>query len=166
MVVVVKSKDIVSAPWSFCQKHFFMILEWSLMNLKSFNNSNFSLIHFTMLFWKVQYQKSVPIPILHPSLRQKYSHFGTFVPVHRFQKFLWQNDFWLSIMRDLSHTFAKKCLRPCPGPFMSLSKRINWIISSFSFGFSKILFVLGSWDDSGRLGTRIGTGALFWYLNF
>ena len=31
---------------------------------------------------------------------------------------------------------------------------------------SKILFVLGSWDDFEGLGCRIGTGYFFWYLNF
>ena len=34
--------------------------------------------------------------------------FGTFVPVHRFQNFFWQNDFWLSVMKELLHTFAEK----------------------------------------------------------
>ena len=36
------------------------------------------------------------------------SHFGTFVPVHRFQKFFLPNDFSLSVMKDLLHTFAQK----------------------------------------------------------
>ena len=36
------------------------------------------------------------------------SHFGTFAPVHGFQKFFWPNDFWLSVMKDLLHTFAQK----------------------------------------------------------
>ena len=36
------------------------------------------------------------------------SHFGTFAPVHRFQKFFWPNDFWLSVMKYLLHTFAQK----------------------------------------------------------
>jgi len=39
---------------------------------------------------------------------QKSSHFGTFDPVHRFQRFFWPNDFWLSIMKDLLNTFAQK----------------------------------------------------------
>ena len=39
------------------------------------------------------------------------SHFGTFVPVHRFQKFFWSNDFLLSVMKDLLHTFAQKVSR-------------------------------------------------------
>ena len=62
--------------------------------------------------------------------------------------------------------FLKKCLWPCPGPSMYLSERINWIISSFPHRISKILFVLGSWDDFEGLGCRIGTGYFFWYLNF
>ena len=57
----------------------------------------------------------------------------------------------------------KKYLRSCPGPSMSLSGRINWIISSFPHRISKILFVLGSWDDSRSLGYRIGTGPFFCY---
>jgi len=36
------------------------------------------------------------------------SHFGTFVPVHGFQKSFWSNDFSLSDMKDLFHTFALK----------------------------------------------------------
>ena len=36
------------------------------------------------------------------------SHFGTFVPVHRFQKFFLPNDFSLNIMKDILHTFAQK----------------------------------------------------------
>jgi len=35
-------------------------------------------------------------------------HFGTFVPVHRFQKFLLSNDFSLSVIKDLFYTFTKK----------------------------------------------------------
>ena len=36
------------------------------------------------------------------------SHFGTFVPVHRFQKFFLPNDLSLSVMKDLLHTFTQK----------------------------------------------------------
>jgi len=60
----------------------------------------------------------------------------------------------------------KMCLRPCPGPSMYLFERINWIISSFPHRISEILFVLGSWDHFGRLETRNGMGAFFWYLSF
>ena len=35
-------------------------------------------------------------------------HIGTFVPVHRFQKSFWSNDFSLNVMKDLLHTFAQK----------------------------------------------------------
>ena len=59
--------------------------------------------------------------------------------------------------------FLKKCLWPCPGPSMYSSERINWIILSFPHRISKILFVLGSWDDSWSLGYRIGTGPFFCY---
>ena len=38
--------------------------------------------------------------------------------------------------------FFKKCLRAYLGSSMSLSKRINWIFSSFLHGISEILFVL------------------------
>ena len=41
----------------------------------------------------------------------KNSHFaifGTFVPVHQFQKFFLQNDLWLSVMKELLHTLAEK----------------------------------------------------------
>ena len=70
---------------------------------------------------------------------------------------LWKTYYWLLL---------KKCLWPCPGPSMYLSERINWIISSFPHRISKILFVLGSWDDFECLGCRIGTGYFFWYSNF
>ena len=36
------------------------------------------------------------------------SHFGTFFPVLQFQNFFLLNDFSLSIMKDLLHTFSKK----------------------------------------------------------
>ena len=60
----------------------------------------------------------------------------------------------------------KKCLWPPPGPSMYLSKRIDWIISSFTHRISQILFVFRSWGDFEGLGCRIGTGYFFWYLNF
>ena len=56
----------------------------------------------------------------------------------------------------------KKCLRPCPGPSMYLTEKINWIISSFPHRISKILFVLGSWDDFGSLWCRIGECSFFY----
>ena len=49
----------------------------------------------------------------------------------------------------------RKCLRAVSGLSMCLSKRINWVISSFPRWNSKILFVLGSWDYFGSLGCRI-----------
>ena len=70
---------------------------------------------------------------------------------------LWKTYYWLLL---------KKCLWPCPGPSMYLSERINWIISSFPHRISKILFVLGSWDNFESLRCKIGTGHLFWYLSF
>ena len=60
------------------------------------------------------------------------------------------------------YTFLlKKCLWPRLGPSMYLSERINWIISSFPHRISKILFVLGSWDDFGSIGCRIGKCPFF-----
>ena len=71
-------------------------------------------------------------------------HFGTVVPVHRFQKLFWLNDFGLSIMKDYLHTFAQ----------------------SFPHRISKITFVLCRGDDFGSLENRVRMGAYFWYLNF
>ena len=82
--------------------------------------------------------------------------FWHFCPCASISKFFWQNDFSLTDMKDLLHSFVKKCLRPCPGLSMHLSERINWNISSFPHRISKILFVLGSWDHFGSLGCRIG----------
>ena len=85
------------------------------------------------------------------------SHFGTFVHLCiNFKNFFHQMTFFLSIMRDILHTLAKKYLRLCSGQSVYLFKRINWIISSFPHRISKILFGLGSWDAFGSLGcTRI-----------
>ena len=60
----------------------------------------------------------------------------------------------------------KKCLRPCPGLSMSLSKRINWIISSFPRWISKILFVFGSQDHFGSLRCRFGECSFFYVSIF
>ena len=65
------------------------------------------------------------------------------------------------------YTFLlKKCLRPCPGPSMYLSERINWIILSFPWRISKILLDSGSWDNFGRLRSRIRDGSFYVYLKF
>ena len=93
-------------------------------------------------------------------------HFGTFVPVHRFQNFFGKMTFGWVLWKSYYTLLLKKCLRPCPGLSMYLSERINWIISSFPRWISKILFVLGSWDNFESLGCRIGTGYFFWYSNF
>ena len=55
----------------------------------------------------------------------------------------------------------KKYLRSCPGPSMSLSRRIDWIILSFPHRISKILFVVGSWDGFGSQGCGIGESPFF-----
>ena len=68
---------------------------------------------------------------------------------------------WL-LWKTNNKFLLKKCLRPCPGPSMSLSRRINWINSTFPSRNSKILFVLGSWDDFGRLECRIWS--VFFFL--
>ena len=57
----------------------------------------------------------------------------------------------------------KKCLRPCPGLSMSLSRMINWIILGFPPRISEILFVLGRWDDSWSLGFKIIMDPLICY---
>ena len=81
------------------------------------------------------------------------SHFGTFVPVHGFQKFFWSNDFSSNVMKDLLHTFAQK-----------VSQALSRAIHAFTQYYFKFPCWIGSWDDSGRLGTRIGMGVFFWYL--
>ena len=83
-------------------------------------------------------------------------HFKNFFGKMTFGWVLWKSHYTL---------FPKKCLWPCPGPSMYLSERINWIISSFPHTISKILSVLGSWNNSWGLGCRIGSGYFFWYLN-
>ena len=70
-------------------------------------------------------------------------------------------SFWL-LWKTYYILLLKKCLWPRPGPSMYLSERINWIISSFPRRISKILFVLGSWDDFGSLGCRIGECPFFY----
>ena len=65
---------------------------------------------------------------------------------------LWKTYFWLLL---------KTCLWPCPGLSMYLSDRINWIISSFPHRISKILLILGSWDDFRSLRCRIGECSFF-----
>ena len=60
-------------------------------------------------------------------------------------------------MKDLLLTFAQKM-------YQALSKRINGKITSFPHRISKILFVLGSLDDFGSLGCRIGEGPFFYVL--
>ena len=73
-----------------------------------------------------------------------------------FKNFFGQMTSYWVLWKTYYTLFLKMCLRPCPGLSMYLSERINWIISSFPHRISKILFVLGSWDDFGSLGCRIG----------
>ena len=84
-----------------------------------------------------------------------------------FKKFFGQmTSGWLS-WKTFYILLLKSCLRPCPGPSISLSKRINWVlIFSFPHKVSNIIFVLGSWVNFGRLGRRIAMGAYFWYFIF
>ena len=50
---------------------------------------------------------------------------GYFLPhAIDFKIFFWQNNFWLSVMKDLLHIFTEKCLRPCPGLSIRLSEMI------------------------------------------
>ena len=100
---------------------------------------------------------------------QKNSHFAILalfsLCINFKNSFCQMTSYWL-LWKTYYSLFLKKYLWPCPGPSMYLSERINWIISSFPHRISKILFVLGSWDDFECLGCRIGTGYFFWYLDF
>ena len=69
---------------------------------------------------------------------------------------------WMTYYKFL----LKKCLRSCPGPSISLSRRVNWIFISFSHRISKILFVLGSLDGSWSLRYGIWMGLFFLKNNF
>ena len=88
-------------------------------------------------------------------------HFGTFFPVHRFQKVFGKMTSGWVLWKSYYTHLLKNCLRPCPGLSMYLSERMNWTISSFHQWISKILFVLGSWDHFGSLGFRIGECPFF-----
>ena len=84
----------------------------------------------------------------------KNSHFVTFVPVHWFQIFLFPNGWWLSIMRKIFYNLLlKKCLRPCLDQSISLSKKINWIISSSVIVFQELFLfwvaevILEGWEE-------------------
>ena len=92
-------------------------------------------------------------------------HFGTFVPVHRFQKFFWSNDLWLSIMKDLLHFFAKKVSLALSRAVyvLILKNRLNYFKFP-SYNFKKSFLFWGNWYDFRRLGFRLG--AFFWYLAF
>ena len=87
------------------------------------------------------------------------SHFGTFFSVHQFQNFFLPDDFSLSIMKDLLHTFSKKVS-------LALSRPVHVLIREDKLNFphriSKILFVFSSWDDFGSLGCRIGECSFFY----
>ena len=89
---------------------------------------------------------------------QKNSHFAILalfsLCINFKNSFCQMTSYWL-LWKTYYSLFLKKYLWPCPGPSMYLSERINWIISSFPHRISKILFVLGSWDDFGSLGCRI-----------
>ena len=84
------------------------------------------------------------------------SHYATFVTVHRFKIFFSTLASCWVLWKSYYTFLLKKCLRPCPCPFKYLSERINWIISSFPWWISKIIFVLGSWGHFCSLGCRIG----------
>ena len=94
------------------------------------------------------------------------SHFGTFVPVHRFKDFFCQMTSCWMLWKTYYTLLLKKSLWLCPGPPIYLFERINWIISSFPPEISKILFDLGSWNNFGRLGSRIRDGPFHGYLTF
>ena len=89
-------------------------------------------------------------------------HFGTFVPVQRFQICFGKMTFGWVLWKSYYTLLMKKCLRPCPGLSMCSSEWIKWIISSFPWWISKILFVLGSWVHFRSLGCRIGEGSFFY----
>ena len=98
---------------------------------------------------------------------QKNSHFAILALLSLCIKF--KNSFcqmtslWI-LWKTYYILLFKKCLWLCLGLSMYLSERTNWIISSFPHRISKILFVLGSWDDFGSLWCRIGEGPFFYEL--
>ena len=100
---------------------------------------------------------------------QKNSHFAILalfsLCINFKNSFCQMTSYWL-LWKTYYSLLLKNYLWPCPGPSMYLSERMNWIISSFPFRISKILFVLDSWGDFGRLEIRIGTGAFFWCSTF
>ena len=90
---------------------------------------------------------------------QKNSHFAIlalFSLCIDFKNSFCQNTSYWSLWKTYYSLFLKKYLWPCPCPSMYLSERTNWIISSFPHRISKILFVLGRWDDFGSLECGIG----------
>ena len=66
-------------------------------------------------------------------------HFGTFVPVYRFKNFFLQNDFWLSVMKELLHTFAEKVSQ-------ALSRPVHVLISEDKLNYFK--FPLADFKNS------------------
>jgi len=60
------------------------------------------------------------------------SHFGTFFPVHQFQNFFLPNDFSLSIMKDLLHSFSKKVS-------LALFKPVHVLIREDKLNYLKFL---------------------------
>ena len=58
------------------------------------------------------------------------SHFGTFVPLHWFQKFFLPNDFFLSVMKDLLLTFAQKVS-------LALSRAVHVLIRGDKLNYFK-----------------------------
>ena len=63
--------------------------------------------------------------------KQPLCHFGTFFPVHQFQKFFLPNDFSLIIMKDLLHNFSQKV-------YLALSRPVHVLIWEDKLNYFKL----------------------------
>ena len=66
--------------------------------------------------------------------KQPLCQLGTFVPVHRFQKFFWPNDFFLIVVKDVLPTSAKKVS-------LALSRAVHVLIREDKLNYFKFLSV-------------------------
>ena len=89
-------------------------------------------------------------------------HFGTFFPVYRFQNFFLQNDFWLSIMKELFHIFAEKVSQALSRPVHVLTWEDKLNHFKFPTVDFKNSFFFVIWDHFGSLGCRIGECPFFY----
>ena len=75
-------------------------------------------------------------------------------PVHQFQKFFWPNDFLLSVMKDLLHTFPQNVSQ-------ALSRAVHVLLQEDKLNYFEFPS-LCSWDDFRSLECRIGEGPFFY----